>query len=499
MAQGGIWAYCRVSTAKSEQELSLEEQERWARTFAHEVGRELQIFRERASAKSTLGRPVFQNMIAGLQETPITKRPKQVVVTSLDRLSRDMTDTLLVARTLRELKIELYVRDVGVIRAETFAQRAALVGQSMGGEAENEARSNRMKASWRRRRDEGKPTSNKVPYGLQMLSERDVAAADSSDWVKSAFEWYASGIGTHTIAERFKKAAPLHVARVPKLDAEGKPVVRIRRPVWEYNRIIKLLRQPRYRGTIVTPELFDRVQSLLASKPRWRQTRHSEYPLSGAVKCKTCGRSFHGHSTSDTRATNAANGNGTAYKNRKRWRYYSCTVCGVRINAETLEQMFREQVDKLVADERLLKKWVAGEHPDVRKAEARREITTLERSTSPEAVEAARSRIWDLALGGSYASADLNAQLERLSTKITADRERLQALKITLEAREDSRRSVEKAQELLSGFWRRYDRAKYEDKRALMAALTGALGGVCADRDGLYWNALSNTQATQLR
>jgi len=243
VAQGAIWAYCRVSTAKSEQELSLEEQERWATIYARDAGSDLQIFREKASAKSTLGRPVFQKMIAGLQELVAVKRPRQVVVTSLDRLSRDMTDTLLVVRTLRELKIELFVRDVGPMRAETFAQRAALVGQSMGGEAENEARSNRMRASWERRRREGKPTSNKVPYGLEMLNERDVPAAESSDWVKSAFEWYTAGIGTITIAERFKKGAPPHIARVQRLDPAGRLIERVRKPVWESNRVVKMLRQ----------------------------------------------------------------------------------------------------------------------------------------------------------------------------------------------------------------------------------------------------------------
>jgi DNA invertase Pin-like site-specific DNA recombinase len=165
----GVWAYLRVSTAKGEQELSLEEQERWAREHASGLGETLQLFPERASAKSVIGRPVFQKLIAELEGLPSAKRPKQIAVTSFDRLYRDMTDTLVVARTLRSLKVDLYVRNVGVVKADTFAQRAALVGQSMGGEAENEARSSRIKASWERRKREGKPTSNKVPYGLQRV------------------------------------------------------------------------------------------------------------------------------------------------------------------------------------------------------------------------------------------------------------------------------------------------------------------------------------------
>lgn len=206
------WAYCRVSTTKDEQELSLEQQEVWARGYAAQEGLELTIYPEGATAKRTIGRKEFQRMMSELADLPPARRPGQLLVTSFDLLSRDMTDTLLIARQLKELRVSLYIRGAGgVVKSETFAERAALVGQSMGGEAENEARSNRMRASWERRRREGKPTSNKVPYGLQMRGERDEPATGSGPWVRKAFQWYASGIGTYTIALRMKAGAPAHV------------------------------------------------------------------------------------------------------------------------------------------------------------------------------------------------------------------------------------------------------------------------------------------------
>src|SRR5487761_2399323 len=115
----GIWAYCRGSTMKGEQEVSLEEQEGWARGYAAAADEPVTVFPERASAKSILGRPVFQQMIAQLEELPAARRPRALVTTTLDRLSRSMEDTLAVARTLRALKVELYVRDVGAIKADT--------------------------------------------------------------------------------------------------------------------------------------------------------------------------------------------------------------------------------------------------------------------------------------------------------------------------------------------------------------------------------------------
>lgn len=482
----GIWAYCRVSTTKGEKELSLEEQERWSRGHASSAGEEITVFRERASAKSTIGRPEFQRMMAAVQELAPAKRPRSIIATSLDRLSRDMTDMLLVARTLRTLKVELFVRDIGAVKADTFAQRAALVGQSMGGEAENEARSNRSRASWERRRREGKPTSNKVPYGLQLESERDVPAPGSSDWVRNAFEWYAQGIGLHTIAIRFKEGAPAHTVRTPRLGNDGRPIYRSRHHVWESNRMKKMLIQARYRGAIVPTDLFDRVQKLLASKPRWRQTRKGEYPLSGAVKCDGCGRAFHGRSSTAVIRKTLASGKIATY-NAKRIRYYECRVCLLSINAERMEAWFRTDVGTLTGDERLLQRWVAGEQTGADLRAVRREIAALERATSPEAMEAARARVWDLALGSQHAAADLDRQLARISAKAESDRARLGELRVVLEQRDGSKRTVEHAQKLLANFWQRYERATYEQKRELMGALTAALGGCSATREGLVW------------
>jgi hypothetical protein len=449
-----------------------------------------------------IGRPVFQKLIAELEGLPSAKRPKQIAVTSFDRLSRDMTDTLVVARTLRSLKVDLYVRSVGVVKADTFAQRAALVGQSMGGEAENEARSNRIKASWERRKREGKPTSNKVPYGLQLgrvrgdpMHERDMPAEGASaSWVRNAFDWYASGIGSHVIAERFKQGAPPHLVRTGKIDLDGKPEVQERVPrrrhgvghTWEYNRILKLLRQRRYRGTAVKPELFDRVQEMLARKPRWRTDRKAEYPLSGAVKCAGCHRSFHGRSSTGIRRKELASGETVTYHG-KRTRYYGCTVCNVNINAEQMEEWFRRDVGRLEASKELLRRWVESEPAGKDLAAIRREIATLEHATSPDVVETQRNRAWDLAMSSPLASADLDRQLARISGRMQAELQRLNELRARLAPVDGARRSIEQAKHLLSGFWKRYNAASYEQKRALMGALTAALGGVTATKEGLAW------------
>jgi DNA invertase Pin-like site-specific DNA recombinase len=70
------WAYCRVSTTKDEQEESLEAQAAWAERFAREQGATLRIVREQASAKTTVGRPRFNAMMAELGALPKARRPE---------------------------------------------------------------------------------------------------------------------------------------------------------------------------------------------------------------------------------------------------------------------------------------------------------------------------------------------------------------------------------------------------------------------------------------
>ncbi len=293
-----VWAYCRVSTRKEEQEDSLDEQRARATAFAKERHLELRVFSEQASAKSITGRPVLSSLLAELEALAARTRPKYVFITALDRLSRDMVDGMYVGRMLRSLKVTLYVHGRGEVRLDTFAERALFVGESMGGDAENEAKSKRSRDSWDRRRREGKPTSNKVPYGLQLVGERDVPIPDSAEWVRKAFEWYAQGDGSHVIGKRMQGHAPPHTWLTTRVGEDGQRIEKTRAGTqWETLRVLKLLRQARYRGTIVEPELFDAVSERLADTPKNGSRRKREYPLSGAMRCEGCGRHLHGRAT----------------------------------------------------------------------------------------------------------------------------------------------------------------------------------------------------------
>lgn len=478
-----IWAYCRVSTLKGEQELSLDEQVRWAQAFARQRGAHIEVFRERASAKTLIGRPVCSRMLDQIEhgsEVP----PSMLIATSFDRLSRDMTDTLILARCIRSAGITLYIRDRGEVPMDSFADQAALVGQAMGGHAENEARSNRCKASWQRRRSEGKPMTNKSPYGLQLLSERDRAEPVTASWVLRAFQWYAKGVGTPTIARRFQENAPAHRVRSTRVGSDGEPIIRERVHVFDDNKIRKMLRQSRYRGTVVPEELFDRVQEALASKPKWRNTRTHEYPFSGAIRCAGCGRCFHGHATGGTRKKRVADGTLRAYPNARRTRYYGCTLCGYMLNAESLESTLLDATGKITASKRTIQAWIDSadqfkEQPSP--AERKRLVHLLESN----AFERRRQRVWQLAVENNISGSDLSKQLTAIASEESAARDRLAKLDSAAQRKVEVQRTESRAKQLLANFSALFGAAPYEQKRELANAVVKCLGGAVAAKSGL--------------
>jgi DNA invertase Pin-like site-specific DNA recombinase len=482
---GLVWAYCRVSTQKEEQELSLDEQVGWAEEFARHRAARLVIFKDKASAKTVIARPQCAKLL-GTLENDEAEVPEFLIATTFDRLSRDMTDTLLIARTLRQSGVKLYIRDRGEVAMDSFADQAAIVGQAMGGHAENEAKSNRCKASWERRHRQGKPMSNKSPYGLQLRAERDVVEPVSGPWVRKAFEWYASGIGMHTIALRLKAGAPPHRVVTSKHDVDGNPIVRERAHVWESNRVRKLLNQRRYRGTIVDAELFDQIQEAIGAKPRWRQERAYEYPLSGAVKCLSCGRSFHGHATGATGSKRRADGSIAVYRRYRRVRYYGCTVCHYMINADRLEQWFEDDIASIEADDKLFRRWSATERPSDMDTIIRERFQIEERLRNGS-FDNLRQRAWQLALTDDSVKADLPRQLKTIAAEEAHTRDRLGEISKILDDNSETKRTEDLARRLLAEFKQLFYQAPYEQKRELANSLVAALGGVKASKDGLFW------------
>lgn len=477
------WAYCRVSTTKDEQELSLEEQIAWAKAYGKANDLHIRIFSEKASAKTIVQRPIIVSMLQALREAPPESKPALIIATSFDRLARDVFDSFTLFGTLREASVEVFVRDGGAMKMQSPVDAAILFGRAFGGHAENQARSDRMKASWERRRREGKPTSNKMPYGLQLLDERDTPVPETSSWVRRAFEWYADGNGMMTIARRMEHA-PDHRVLTSKIGPDGERIVRERQTLWEPNRVRKLLEQRRYRGLVVSEELFDQVQALMATKPRTSNVRKSEYPLSGSMECVKCGRNLHGHATGGS-TRQLANGETKRYHHYVR--YYACTVCRYMLNAERIEAQFFDKLATLSANEALLETWVVSEHSSSI-PELSDELNALQKAIDPKRLDRARARVWEIAMANkSLPTDELDRQLARMTKDEQTARERIGEIQAFISSASTRQRTIDYARSLLTNFRQLFNAGSYEEKREICLAVSEALGGITTSPEGIHW------------
>jgi len=102
--------YIRVSTAAQEDNTSLEEQERRLKAYCEAYGHKLvKVYREVASAKNTISRPVFNEALNALAKAD------GIVSTKLDRVARSTRDVLtLIEDTLQPSNKALILLDQNI-------------------------------------------------------------------------------------------------------------------------------------------------------------------------------------------------------------------------------------------------------------------------------------------------------------------------------------------------------------------------------------------------
>jgi len=102
--------YVRVSTAAQEDNTSLDEQERRLKAYCEAYGHKLvKVYREVASAKNTIARPVFNEALAELAKAD------GIVSTKLDRVARSTRDVLtLIEDTLQPSNKALILLDQNI-------------------------------------------------------------------------------------------------------------------------------------------------------------------------------------------------------------------------------------------------------------------------------------------------------------------------------------------------------------------------------------------------
>jgi site-specific DNA recombinase len=299
--------YARVSTDKqADKELSIPAQLHACRQYALQRNWHiLQEFVDAGASGRTTDRPVLHQLLANCRSST---QVQVVLVHKIDRLARNVADHAMITALLRRQGIRLasVVENLddsvsGQLVEHIMAAIAEFHSSNLSEETKKGMRQKVLQGGW----------PHLPPRGY--LVERDgirsrvVIDPIEGPMMAEVFELYASGwcsikCLTRHLALRglvSRSAAPLSHSHLRRL---------LTNPFYTGRLEWRDLRVPGQHSALVTPDLFDRVQKVLAARRTARHHREGlpGFPLRAVARCACCG----GRITVDR---------------RPRWNYYRCS------------------------------------------------------------------------------------------------------------------------------------------------------------------------------
>lgn len=309
--------YSRVSTdEQAATGYSLRLQEERLRAYCQQRGIEVVAhFRDDTSAK-TFARPGFQDALA------LIRRRDPAVNFLLfyrwDRFSRHAGQALAMIEEVQALGAEPNAVEEPVDYNQPHAILMQLIHLGVA-QADNQLRSRRVKEGMRRAMREGRFV-NRTPIGYRSVRDEHrkplLVQDDRAVLVREAFDLVAAGhVSAEEVRRRlYKRGLTIGKSKFTELLRNVVYCGLLGISAWrdEPEEVVRGLHEP-----IVTADVFERVQEVLAGKVKRRAGRPSqirpELPLRGYLVCPACGRKLTG---------GRARGNGGEY-----W-YYHCPAAG---------------------------------------------------------------------------------------------------------------------------------------------------------------------------
>lgn len=465
IGSGTAWAFLVVSDPQ--QAGTLSDQDAWARETAAANGWTLTRVICGVSSGKLGPRKLALSMIADLRSLEPEARPNRILMIRLERLGRgDGLEAMDAFLHIRRLGVILHTRQDGDVASERASELLMPVLRFFIGGLENEVRRDKLLSMYARRREARRadPTiavSALGPYGLKYSNGHFVPQWPQAAVVRFAFELKCLGYGYHLIAKRLGESAP------PALFKNGNS--RVQSPTSD--RIRRIIRNERYRGTIVSDEAW-----LQAQKPvcRYRpKAQHFDYPLGGALRC-VCGKALVG-----VRATGFRSG---------KQRYYQCRNAKAHAGkmkhhrSDSLEAQFTELLRRLVADDELIASYLKSKRPQDDEIKLTAQLAALK--AEADRFDDRRRSVFSALETGLLAREDVQAQLDELRRKHSELQDAISDVGRELLAARSATSKMTDVQELVSSAAENWMKAKIDDRRALAKALCDAFGGCIITADG---------------
>ena len=454
------WSYLVVS---SEQQIeTLEFQRRWANDTAQQHGWSISETFEGVSSGRDGTRQLLQRLVERLAALPVDSRPRRVLMIRLDRLGRGLgLEALAALAQLVQLGVTVHTRQDGDYNILKASDSILPLMRIVTGGIENEARRDKARATYARRKADGHVLSNKRPYGIRLENGQDVPQEPQAATVRLAFELSANGYGLIAIGNKLRAIA------APKIYANG----RIHVTEWTADRVQKMLTNRAYCNTVVGEVIWHRVQKLRDGRPKTYDHAKNPWPLSGALRCE-CGRNLIG----SLRGSPGA-------------RVYRCSAASVHgktltYSAARLEQQFVELLQSLATSRSLLRQYVKASDSEAQfkleeAVEKRREIQAILKDVADEG-----ARVWQLNKRGLLLDVHLARRLSELDQQKAVAQEDLDEIQMHIRHSEVATASFESAMSIVEEASELWKHAPTNRQQVASRSLSRALNGLTVRKDG---------------
>ena len=461
-----VWALLAVSTEHQSETLAY--QRTWAQETAKGKGWRLTRTIEGVSSGRLGPRRIVRDLLADLRALDAEARPRFLLMIRADRLGRgSVVESQIVLRDLLALGVSVVTRDQGEVKLDSAMDELISAATLAVSRHENEIRSEKSLATYRRKRAAGVHVGNRLAYGLQRVDGKVVADPERAPIVREAFKMRLAGLGYTLIGKRLRAIAP------PAFYQSSGSAHSIS---WVPSRVKTLLENRSYVGPIVDEATFakaGRVAALLTASDRSGDARRRyPWPLAGAVRC-FCGRTLIG----------SASGN-----QQRRHRYYSCRVHAHHgghiklFRAGEIEDQFVALLGRLRASPELVERYR-------RRAAAPSSPKILERSlrelkTKLAEIERRRDAAWELHLAGKVKAEDVQDRLDKLALQRDEVQSQLATVKDAIAVASAAAKGQQDAEALVRRAARTFVKATVSEQNQIARAVSLELGGLVVDAHG---------------
>lgn len=226
--------YCRISTSRSRQENSLENQISGLVGYVsrHPEMRLVAVYTDVGSGRLAESRKELQRLIAACDGGDVDL----IVAKSMSRFGRNTADVIKICRHLKAKKVDVYFLTENIHSLNPDAELSISLSAAIA-EGESYTRSENVK--WGLAKSAQNPDSalyNRRCYGYQVVDDRLVIDEQEAAVIRQIFDSYLSGMGTYAITKM------LADEDIPS--PTGKES-------WSKNAIEKILRNEKYCGDVV--------------------------------------------------------------------------------------------------------------------------------------------------------------------------------------------------------------------------------------------------------